>query len=336
MAILLVCIALTGRADAQGTIVFDSLRSEALENNLVGDSPVRELTIYLPPDYTTSGRRYPVIYLLHGYLTGVKNRVWLLPSIHVDTLLDSLITMEGIEPFIAVMPDGDNRYHGSFYGSSPVIGDYEKYIVYDIPAFMEKHYRVVPGRKGRALTGHSMGGFGATYLGMKYAKEYAALGIMSAHLNKYAGKFRNYDSVPNPSTWEEWEKIDWNIQATYALCAAFSPAPDDPPFFVELPWMFKNGRAVQVNRVWERLREISPPAMVSRYAGNLKSYEGIIMTVGTEEDPGDLPEDEEFHDILQRHNVRHEYHQIYGTHLSVMPRSIKIHTRFLRQFLAKK
>lgn len=333
-AVLLLLAMFPGRAGAQGTVVFDSIRSEALARNLAGDSPERELTVYLPPGYASSDKRYPVVYMLHGFLTRIKNRVWLDPSIHVDTLLDSLFTMEGIAPFIMVMPDGDNRYHGSFYGSSPVIGDYERYIVHEIPEFMEKHYRVIPGREGRALTGHSMGGFGAAYLGLKYADRYAALGIMSAHLNKYAGKFADYSGVPNPTTWEEWEAMDWHIQATYALCAAFSPAPGSPPFYVEPPWTFKNGRAVQSDRVWERLRRISPPAMVSRYAPNLKSYKGIIMTVGTEEDPGDLPEDEEFHDILQRHGIRHEYHQIYGTHLSVMPRSIKIHSRFLRQFLA--
>ena len=320
---------------ARGTIVHDSISSSALEGNLVGDSPEREVSIYLPQGYSESTERYPVIYLLHGYLTGIKNRVWLLPEIQIDVLLDSLFQNEGLRPCIVVLPDGDNRFHGSWYGSSEVIGDYETYIVTEIPEFMERRYRVLPGRENRALAGHSMGGFGAAYLGMKYSDEYSAIGIMSGAVDLSASaegvtSERDADSVP--AGWREWfELSNWHTKVMYAIAAAFAPDPAEAPFFVGLPWRLEGGKVKADRKVLERFIENSPLHMISGYRSQLLDLKGIIMTCGTEDFL--ITQSEDMHDVFQRYQIRHEYYLMSGNHISVMPASIKAVVRYFSQIL---
>ena len=334
MLFITACLALSlcflpAESRAQGKVVHDSLYSASLALNLIGDPAKRELTVYLPPGYDSGDEQYPVIYFLHGYLTGIKNRVWLLPSIHIDSILDSLILYEGIRPFIAVLPDGDNKFHGSFYGASPVIGDYEKYIVKEIPDYIEKIYRVMPGKQNRFLTGHSMGGFGAAYLGMKYAALYAAIGIMSGALDwseTSAGIISEYYARPTPHAWEEWMKFEWKTKVLYAMAAAFSPDPDAGPFFTKLPMRIENGGLVSDKDAWQKFMQNSPLFMIPGYLGELNGFQGIILTCGTEDYL--ISQSEDFHAILRHYHVRHEYHLIHGTHLTVMPESIKETVRF--------
>jgi poly(3-hydroxybutyrate) depolymerase len=74
----LLFLAVVPVAGQNGTIVNDEIHSVSLEGNLVGDSPKRSVTVYLPPDYAKNKKtRYPVVYLLHGFNGyGVGNKGW--------------------------------------------------------------------------------------------------------------------------------------------------------------------------------------------------------------------------------------------------------------------
>ena len=65
------------------------------------------------------------------------------------------------------------------YSSSVTTGDFEEFIAQDLVAFVDAHYRSIPGRSSRGLVGHSMGGYGATRIGMKHADVFGSLYIMS-------------------------------------------------------------------------------------------------------------------------------------------------------------
>ena len=128
----------------------------------------RAVNILLPADYDTSTRRYPVLYLLHGYSD--DHTTW--------SLRTNLSHYAEQYRFIIVMPDGAR----SFYLNSAADpkARFEDFIMHDVVGYVDRHYRTIPLRRARAIGGLSMGGFGAAYLGLKHSRMFTALGAFSA------------------------------------------------------------------------------------------------------------------------------------------------------------
>ena len=151
----------------RGTVERVKVHGKSLEGNLEGDSADRDVSIYLPPSYKTKTKqRYPVVYLLHGYTDNDDN--WFgAKHIFVDAPLaiDRAIA-NGAREMIVVMPNAYTVYMGSMYSNSAATGDWESFIVNDLVAYVDAHYRTIPGRASRGLSGHSMGGYGTIRIGM--------------------------------------------------------------------------------------------------------------------------------------------------------------------------
>jgi enterochelin esterase-like enzyme len=183
---------------SQGRLVWDSVHSVALEHNRLGDSATRRLLIYLPPSYPRSpGRRYPVLYLLHGVTSDPVE--WVDGSyagLNLQTAMDSLVARDSMPEFIVVMPDANNRLGGGFYTNSPVTGGWADFVVRDLAAYVDRHYRTMADREHRALAGHSMGGFGALVLGFAHPDRFGLLYSMSPCCVSFVGEFG-----PTSPTW---------------------------------------------------------------------------------------------------------------------------------------
>ena len=152
------------------------VHGDALQGNLEGDAVDRDVIVFLPPGYATNKtRRYPVVYALHGYSIGADQ--WT-HEIHVPQTIEGAFAL-GANEMIVVLPDSKTVYNGSMYSSSATTGDFEKFISHDLVAYIDAHYRTLADRKSRGLAGHSMGGYGATRIGMKHPDVFGALYIMS-------------------------------------------------------------------------------------------------------------------------------------------------------------
>src|SRR6185295_9999535 len=115
-----------GTVSAKGTVERIKVHGKALEGNLENDSPDRDVFIYLPPSYATdSARRYPVVYMLHGY--GISAQTWMNFAKIADAA-DKDIAAGTMKEMIVVNPDANTIYNGSMYSSSVTIGDWETYI----------------------------------------------------------------------------------------------------------------------------------------------------------------------------------------------------------------
>jgi enterochelin esterase-like enzyme len=148
----------------------------ALEGNLEGDDADREVIVFLPPSYSTEkNRRYPVVYALHGYSIGAQQ--WT-GEIHVPQTIEGGFA-QGAQDMIVVLPDSKTVHNGSMYSSSATTGDFERFIAHDVVAYIDAHYRTIPKRTSRGLVGHSMGGYGASRIGMKHSDVFGSLYIMS-------------------------------------------------------------------------------------------------------------------------------------------------------------
>jgi enterochelin esterase-like enzyme len=150
----------------------------------------RELTVYVPPGYDQArNRRYPVLYLLHGFAN--DHHSWHRYG-RANDILDNLLAKGAIAPFLVVMPlgyggagvNGDGTGIGP-EGAGPGRGDpalYERDLLEDIIPMIDGKYRTIADRKHRAIVGFSMGGGQAGRYGLRHLETFSTVGIMSAGL----------------------------------------------------------------------------------------------------------------------------------------------------------
>lgn len=178
--LLLLLFLITGSLLAQQGKVFESLE---FEGNKV--SYTVKYSIYLPPDYETSERSYPVLYLLHGYSDDETG--WIQFG-EANSIADKGIASGDFSSCIIVMPDGKvSWYINSADGKDP----WEDMFIQEFIPFIEKEYRVRAKKEFRAIAGLSMGGNGSLLLAMRNPDMFSSCVAMSA------GTFTDEEIIAN-------------------------------------------------------------------------------------------------------------------------------------------
>ena len=212
------------------------VHGRALEGNLEGDATDRDVFVFLPPSYAKEKfRHYPVVYALHGYSIGAEQ--WT-HEIHVPQTIEGAFA-QGAKEMIVVLPDSKTVHTGSIYSSSITTGDFERFIAQDLVAYVDAHYRTIPDRSSRGLVGHSMGGYGAARIGMKHADVFGSLYIMSPCClsARQVGPTKPEDekALESVKGSEDSAKLPFFLRAQLAAAAAWSPNPNNPPLYLDLP-----------------------------------------------------------------------------------------------------
>jgi len=131
-------------------------------------------SIYLPEDYETSHRSYPVLFLLHGYTD--DETAWIQFG-EVQKTADKLISQGEIPPMIIVMPDAGKTWYVNDYKGQIL---YEDMFIKEFIPYVENIYRIRKSKEFRAVGGLSMGGFGALYYAMKHPDLFSSCIALSA------------------------------------------------------------------------------------------------------------------------------------------------------------
>ncbi|HVN05932.1 MAG TPA: alpha/beta fold hydrolase [Bryobacteraceae bacterium] len=295
------------------TVEHIKIHGTALEGNLEGDAVDRDVIIFLPPSYATEkSRHYPVVYALHGYSIGAEQ--WT-HEIHVPQTIEGAFAL-GSRETIVVLPDSKTVHNGSMYSSSVTTGDFERFIAHDVVAYIDAHYRTIARRTSRGLAGHSMGGYGATRIGMKHADVFGSLYIMSpCCLAPMGGGPANpaiakaLESVKTPA---DSVNLPWGARAQLASAAAWSPDPKNPPLYLDLP--VKDG--VPQPEVLAKWTANAPLAFIDQYIGNLRRYHGISIDVGDQD--GLKSGTTKLHEILDTYGIANSFEIYHGTHTSAV------------------
>lgn len=316
LSLLIIACAVISVSAQNGTITTDKINVVSLEGNLVGDSPQRSVLVYLPPDYESQKKiRYPVVYLLHGFNGNVGNKVWSDGKrFNVETI-NRLIAEKKISPMIVVMPDGSNKFGGSFYTNSITTGNWEDYIVRDLVAYIDKKYRTLPQAESRGIAGHSMGGYGAIKLAMKHPDVFGAVyGTSPCCLHVFPQMSKAIPDAAAIKSFEEADKATFWVRVTFASAAAWSPNPLNPPFFSDYPMIDNNGSsgAASENAQARWLANI-PTYMFDQYRTNLLRLRGIAFDAGTQEEFIQTPS-RQFSEMLKRGKIEHTFEVFEGGH----------------------
>jgi len=163
LAIVLgVCLLQSSSAQPMGKVIeLQTIKSNILHKDV-------RYTAYLPADYQTSERTYPVVYLLHGYSD--DNTGWLQFG-EINRYADKAIAEGTIPPMIIVMPNGDSSFYINAYDGKE---SYEDFFTQEFMPAIEKAYRIKAERRYRGVAGLSMGGYGTLIYTLKHPDLFAA------------------------------------------------------------------------------------------------------------------------------------------------------------------
>lgn len=166
---LLLCLMLTNAtAQSHGKVI----EKQTIKSTILGKAV--NYTVYLPSDYESSNRTYPVVYLLHGYTD--DNTGWLQFG-EINRYADKAIAEGTIPPMIIVMPNADSSWYVNAYDGRE---SYEDFFIKEFMPAVEKSFRIKAEKKYRGVAGLSMGGYGTMIYALKYPQLFSAAAPLSA------------------------------------------------------------------------------------------------------------------------------------------------------------
>lgn len=270
----------------QHHVIFAKVHGTKLEGNLLGDSPDRKVTIYLPAEYDQAPeKRFPVVYLLHGF-TG-SSLLWtgggyVGEELHMAYLADEATASGRSKGLILVAPDCRNKYLGCWYENSCVTGGWEDFVTKELVAYIDGNYRTLASRDSRGIAGHSMGGHGAMTLAMDHPDVYCAVYAMSPAWMSWRHDVLEthkdqYRSLAARGTTVNFAEEEWRTQAMIALAAAVTPNPATQPFLADFPL---DSKGEPVVATWEKWLSYDPCTMVSSHQEKLRELRAIRLDSG--------------------------------------------------------
>ena len=209
----------------------------------------RKALVYTPPSYT-KGRKYPVLYLLHGI--GGDEKEWLKGG-QPQVILDNLYAGNKLQPMIVIMPNGramkDDRATGNIMASDKVeaFATFEKDLLNDLIPFVEKKYPVLTNRENRAIAGLSMGGGQSLNFGLGNLDKFAWIGGFSSAPNTKAPELL----VPNPDETKKKLKVLWISCGDNDGLISFSQRTHDYLVAKSVPHIFYIEPGIHDFKVWK-------------------------------------------------------------------------------------
>ena len=310
---------------SQGKIVSEKIHSPALEKTATGESPDRDVAVYLPPGYDASpAKRYPVIYLLHGI--GDTHETWTDDAedwSNIKSVMDKSIGEGRLRAMIIVMPDERTKWFGSFYVNSAATGNWEDFTVKDLVNFVDRKYRTITKPASRGIAGHSMGGYGAITLGMKHPEVYSVVYGMNPGLIGWGGDLTiespAFKSVLEAKTFDEILQGGALTAGTLTVAQAFSPNPNKPPFYADFPFKMVDGKLQPDEPAYTKWQDNFPVNMVGKYKLNLLKLKGLKFDSGYDDEYRFIPINSRALSLaLTSNGIAHVFEEYNGDHRNRM------------------
>jgi enterochelin esterase-like enzyme len=301
----------------KGSVERVKVHGKLLEGNLSGDSPDRDVSIYLPPSYKKEPkRRYPVIYFLHGFTDDDAKwygfeKHW----INLPEIVDSVFFAGAAKEMIIVTPNAFTRFEGSMYSNSITTGNWEEYIAKELVGYIDAHYRTITDARSRGLAGHSMGGYGTMRIGEKHPEIFSSLYLLSPCCMLPDTNFppgpQAMAKVETVKTPEDVKNVDFFTKIILASAAAWSPSPINAPLYLDLP--VKNGvtQPMVQAKWWSNM----PLATIDQYIPNIKNLKAIAFDAGNK-DEHIAASIKILDSTLTNYGVKHTYEEYEGDHVN--------------------
>ena len=318
-----------------GIIITETINSHVLRDNPLGDSNIRQVPVYVPPNYgSNSLTRYPTVYLLSGF-TGrgsfmANDSAFDEP---IQERLDRLIAAEEIAPMIVVLPDGFTRYGGSQYLNSSATGRYADHLLTEVIPHIDHKFRTRPEAAYRAIGGKSSGGFGALVHGMRRPDLFGAIACHSGDMSFdycYKPDFVKFinaaarNQIDSYETLKQWladfspkmhpkPPAFFDVLHMSAMAACYSPNPRSPAGF-DLPFELYTGKLR--TRIWTHWLAWDPVEMLedSDHAAALRQMKLVYLDCGSRDEYALHLGARIFTRRLSELSIDHTYEEFDGGH----------------------
>lgn len=309
-----------------GKIVTHQLMSEAIKNSISQENPNRNVLIYLPPSYEENrSQHYPVVYLLHGI--GDTDSVWVSNTTalaNIKSVVDAGIDSGFFGEFIVVMPDERTNWFGSFYVNSTVTGNWEDFTTKELVDYVDNNYRTKKGPEYRAVAGHSMGGYGAITLAMKYPGTFSiaygmnpALIEWNADLSTGNASFQR--AINNLQKVKSFQEVlmtqDRTTIGLLTVALAFAPNPSSAPLLSDLPYRINEGQIQVVPEAYVKWTSNFTSQLAIKHRENLLKLRGLKFDSGYQDDYLFIPPScRQLSNQLTSMGVPHIFEEYNGDH----------------------
>ena len=271
----------------------------------LGDNMYYEIVI--PSSYESNqDSTYPSIYFLHGFGADYS---WY--SSLIDKFEGMMETGEIRESFLIKLDGFVLPYLGSMYTNSEYNGQFENYIVQDLIAHIDQTYPTINLPSYRAIMGHSMGGYGAVKLAVKFPELF---NVAASHAGVLA--FENLITDLVPILMEETGILGFQPFSgivslfMFSAAAAFSPDENNLPYNVNLP-LDANGNIIE--DIWQLWLQHDPLTIAQELSGNLRTQQ-FYLDCGDQDSYLFYNHSNSFSNFLEEKNIHYNYEIYSGDH----------------------
>jgi S-formylglutathione hydrolase FrmB len=318
--------ALNGRVE---TII---IHSATLEGNLLGDPIDREVAVYLPPNYDTSTKEYPLLVDLVGYAgSGLSHAGWKSFGESVPQRVERLVNAGDMGEVIIALPDCFTSLGGNQYIDSLAMGNWAAYLTNEMLPTIEKQFRVKPGAEHRGVFGKSSGGYGAIVHGMCHASHWGAVACHSGDMafdlvyrNDFAKTIMALDAAGGSiesfmSGLASNQKIsgaDFEALMVLAMAATYDPDPASP-YGIQLPFTMDTCEIVPER--WQAWLKWDPIQIIESETAqrNLRSLKAVYIDCGTKDQYALAFGARQFVRKLEQFGIQHCYAEFPDNHSSI-------------------
>ncbi len=312
-----------------GTVHRLTLDSQALANNRLGDPTSRIVDVYLPHGH--DGEGLPLLVDLVGFTAGGPAHTnWKSFSENVPERLDRLIGDGQMAPAVVAFPDCYSRLGGNQYVNSPIIGNYEDFLIAEMLPAIETRFGC-GGSGKRGLFGKSSGGFGALVHAMRHPDIWSAAashsgdaGFENLYLPEFPATLRALAKSGNSiqkwlESFEAKQKVDGKdtlVLMILAQAASFDPDPNPDAFLgLRLPVTLDTCELIEER--WANWLKWDPARMVETHAQALGKLKGFYLECGTEDQYNILYGTRRIHKALEAKGIAHRYEEFPDNHSGI-------------------
>lgn len=227
----------------KGTLIELEVASTRL-TNLLGDPTTRTVAVYLPPCYASSTDDYPLFVDLAAFTgSGLKRLAWTAFGENVPQRIDRLVDSGAMGPVIVAFPDAFTSLGGNQYVDTPVLGQWQTFMLEDLVPALERRFRIRRGPRHRAIYGKSSGGYGALRQGIFMGQHWGAVACHSGDMAFDLTVRRDFPQLldrlgplrSTPAAFVDQLRhrpklrgADVHALMVLALAASYDPAPSAP------------------------------------------------------------------------------------------------------------
>ena len=314
---------------APGTIHRLMIDSKALAGNRLGDPTERIIDVYVPHGH--DGEGLPLLVDLVGFTAGGPAHTnWKSFTENVPERLDRLIGEGKMAPVVVAFPDCYSRLGGNQYVNSPVLGNYEDFLIGEMLPEIEARF-ACGGTGRRGVFGKSSGGFGSLVHAMRHPDIWAAAashsgdaGFENLYIPEFPATLRALAKSDNSiekwlTAFEAKDKIDGKdtlVLMILAQAASFDPDPS-PETFLGLRLPVTLDTCELIAERWDNWLAWDPARMVQTHADAMGRLKGFFLDCGTEDQYNILYGTRRVHLALEARGIAHRYEEFPDNHSSV-------------------